>query len=76
MSEPQCVTFPYGTQEWRVNGKLHRDDGPAVVRANGSQEWYRDGQRHREGGPAVIYADGSEEYWEHGERRYPQLKIW
>ena len=31
MSEPQCVTLPDGTQEWRMNGELHRDDGPAVV---------------------------------------------
>ena len=66
MSEPQCETFPDGTKEWKVNGILHREDGPAIVWSDGSQFWYRDDQRHREDGPAVIWANGLEEYWEHG----------
>ena len=29
-----------GTQEWWVNGQLHRLDGPAVIGAYGTQEWW------------------------------------
>ena len=32
-----------GTKEWYRDGKLHREDGPAVERSNGTKEWYRDG---------------------------------
>jgi hypothetical protein len=37
------------------NGKLHREDGPAVEYADGSKKWYLNGKLHREGGPAVEY---------------------
>ena len=29
-----------GIKEWRLNGKLHREDGPARVWSNGTKEWY------------------------------------
>lgn len=41
------------------NGKLHRQNGPAIEYADGTRQWYRDGKRHRENGPAVEYADGT-----------------
>jgi antitoxin component YwqK of YwqJK toxin-antitoxin module len=44
------------------NGKLHREDGPAVEYENGDKYWYIDGELHREDGPAVINANGSL-YW-------------
>ena len=47
-----------GDQRWYQNGKLHREDGPAVIRTCGSEYWYRRGQQHRDGGPAVKYVDG------------------
>ena len=68
MLKPQCATLPDGSKEWRVNGVLHRDDGPAVILANGTQEWRVNGKLHREDGPAVMRADGTEEYWEHYRR--------
>lgn len=48
--------------EYRLNGKLHRDDGPAVKWNNGDYEWYNNGQRHRIGAPACVWNDteGSE----------------
>jgi hypothetical protein len=49
--------------EWRLNGKLHREDGPAVEWADGAKEWYLDGKLHREGGPALEGFSGHEEYW-------------
>ena len=51
-----------GTKEWRQNGKLHREDGPASEYANGTKYWYRNGKLHREDGPAIEYADGAK-YW-------------
>jgi len=48
-----------GSQNWRLNWKLHRTDGPAAIRADGSQSWWRNGKLYREDGPAVIDADES-----------------
>ena len=28
-----------GDREWWINGKLHREDGPACEYANGSKVW-------------------------------------
>ena len=52
-----------GSMEWWQNGKLHREDGPAIVWGNGGKEWWQNGLRHRIGGPAVIRSDGSKEWW-------------
>jgi hypothetical protein len=29
---------------WYRNGKVHREDGPAVVNSDGSKEWYQNGE--------------------------------
>lgn len=46
---------------WYRNGALHRDDGPAIVRAlpvgDRDEYWYRDGLLHRDDGPARLLAD-------------------
>ncbi len=42
------------------NNRLHRSQGPAVLRNSGGKEWYRYGQRHRTTGPAVL---GVDEMW-------------
>ena len=53
----------YGDIEWRnSSGRLHREDGPAVERANGYRAWYINGRLHREGGPAVEYTN-RDKYW-------------
>lgn len=44
---------------------LHRNDAPAVIRANGDMEWWVNGQIHRDDAPAVIYADGTEKWYRH-----------
>ena len=63
MSEkPTCSTNSNGTMQWHLNGKLHREDGPAVEWANGDKEWCLNGKLHREDGPASEWADGSK-YW-------------
>ena len=53
---------------YKVKGKLHREDGPAVIYPNGTKRWHINGKLHRTDGPAVEYATGEEEYWINGER--------
>jgi hypothetical protein len=53
-----AIRVPDGRREWRLNGKLHREDGPAVEWADGRREWWLHGERHREDGPALEWADG------------------
>ena len=52
-----------GTQSWRLNGNLHREDGPAIITSTGNQEWWVTGKLHREDGPAVVWVDGHQEWW-------------
>lgn len=55
------TTLSNGTQEWRMYKKLHRDDGPAVIRSDHTQIWYRRGEMHRDNDePAYIGSDGKQ----------------
>lgn len=64
-----AIEWASGTQEWYLNGKRHREGGPAVTHhPNGAVEYWVDGKRHREDGPACIWADGTEEYWVNNEK--------
>ncbi len=58
----RCI---YGRQEWRLNGKLHRNHGLAIIWPDGDQKWYQNGNLHRNGGPAVI-KNGKQEWYQHG----------
>jgi hypothetical protein len=52
-----------GLKEWFLpNGKLHREDGPAVEYPDGSKAWFLNGKRYREDGPIIEYSDGTK-YW-------------
>jgi hypothetical protein len=44
MNKPECKTLPDGTKNWLLNGKLHREDGPAVEWFNGIKQWYLNGK--------------------------------
>jgi hypothetical protein len=37
-----------GDKEWYLNGKRHREDGPAVEWANGDKEWYLNDKKYTE----------------------------
>lgn len=52
-------------EHWRRNGKLHRDDGPALIYSGGEQIYYKNGFVHREDGPAKINfgEDKVNEWW-------------
>ena len=60
--EYKVIVNSHGDQYWYLNGKYHREDGPAVIGANGYQYWYLNDQLHREDGPAIIHANG-DQYW-------------
>lgn len=61
--EPQMEVAEDGTRVWHLDGQLHREDGPAVERADGHHEWWVNGQLHRTDGPAVEYATGYREWY-------------
>ena len=42
--QPQFEVHPNGNKEWRLNGKWHREDGPAIERANGDKQWWLHGE--------------------------------
>ena len=45
--QPTMKVDAEGTKFWRLpNGKLHREDGPAVEYANGDKEWYVNDKRY------------------------------
>jgi hypothetical protein len=51
-----------GTKKWMVDGKFHREDGPAVEWEDGTKEWVINNQLHRTAGPAVEWASGRNEW--------------
>ena len=58
-----------GVKGWHnADGKLHRDDGPAIEHPNGYKAWYIDGNLHRTDGPAVVCARGSKEWFINGKQ--------
>ena len=62
MTEYTVKVDANGTEEWYLDGKRHRKDGPAVENSNGYKAWHLDGKFHREDGPAIIYPNG-DKYW-------------
>ena len=62
----EVEVYPNGDREWYLNGKLHREDGPATERSNGDNNWYLNGKRHREDGPAVEWASGYKAWYLNG----------
>lgn len=58
-----------GTTKWYKPGTdiRHREDEPALERADGSKAWYQEGLRHRQDGPAFEWADGLKVWYKEGE---------
>jgi hypothetical protein len=54
--QPICEVNEYGTKRWFLNGKPHREDGPAIEYPDGSKFWYLNGKYHREDGPAIEWS--------------------
>lgn len=60
MSEcSSCYMAESGTIIWKNSlGQIHKDDGPAIERADGSKAWFINGELQRIGGPAVELSNG------------------
>ena len=65
MKEYDVIVYNTKT-EWRFNGILHREDGPAIEYIDGGKMWYVNGVKHRDGGPAVVWYNGTKEWWFNG----------
>lgn len=57
-----CVQNSFGDKE----GKLHRDDGPAVEDADGHKFWYKENKLHRDDGPVIEWSDGEKNWYKEG----------
>lgn len=49
-----------------LDGKLHREDGPAIEFKDGHKIWYLHEKPHRIDGPAVEGLNGINEWWING----------
>jgi antitoxin component YwqK of YwqJK toxin-antitoxin module len=58
----EVKVYADGSKYWYLNGKLHREDGPAIEYSDGYKAWYLNGKLHREDGPAVEYSNG-DKFW-------------
>ena len=73
--QPECKVGEWGDKEWWLNGKRHREDGPAIETTHGNKEWFLNGEYHREDGPAVERWDGSRYWFLHGEGIHPEQLV-
>ena len=78
MNKPKCEILPDGTKEWYLNGKLHREDGPAIEYPDAHKEWCLNDKLHREDGPAIEWSDGSKSWYLNGKGTHPEklVDIW
>lgn len=62
-----AVIYPDGKREYYKYGRMHRDNGPAMITANGDQYWYHEGLQHRDVDlPAVICVGGGKIWYQYG----------
>ena len=52
-----------GDKFYLKDGKLHREDGPAIEFVCGDCAWYQNGVPHREDGPAIDCGGDIKLYW-------------
>ena len=62
----EVKVYANGSKYWYLDGKRHREDGPAIEYASGSKEWYLNDKLHREDGPACEYPDGDKLWYLNG----------
>ena len=68
MIKYEVEVYANGSKFWYLNGKRHREDGPAIEVADGSKYWFLNDNRHREDGPAVVQDDGTKFWYLNGKR--------
>ena len=75
MNKPECKILPNGTKQWWLNGKCHREGGPAYEGANGAKEWFLNGKYHREDGPAVECPNGYKAWYLNDKKVHPETLV-
>jgi hypothetical protein len=60
-----------GSRHWYLNGKKHREDGPAFENINGPKAWWVNGKLHRVDGPAIENSNG-DKHWYLNDKKYSQ----
>ena len=66
MIEYTVKVYDDGVKHWCLNGRIHREDGPAVEWDDGEKYWYLNGKLHREDGPAIEWDDGTKLWYLNG----------
>ena len=66
IDEENKIQYRNGNKYWFLNGKRHREDGPAIEWASGNKHWYLNGEYHRADGPAIERSGGDKSWWLHG----------
>lgn len=74
MSQPELKIEQDGSKFWYLNGKYHREDGPAVEDSNGTKGWFLNGEYHREDGPAIEYPNGIK-WWYLNDKEVPWQEV-
>ena len=75
-NKPTCEIDAYGNKRWYVDGKIHREDGPAIILHTGTEIWCFDGEYHRLDGPAYIWVNSTPEWWFNGYYVDDMIKSW
>ena len=68
MIEYTVKVWDHGSKSRFLNGKYHREGGPAIEYDDGTKKWYLNGKPHREDGPAGEYANGDKSWWLKGKK--------
>jgi hypothetical protein len=79
MIEYTVKVYDTRSKYWYLDGKLHREDGPAIEWSDGDKSWYLNGELHREDGPAVEWSDGTKSWYLNGKRHRedgPAVEDW
>lgn len=63
------LQLPDGTNIYITDGRLHREDGPALQTSDGTSYYFIDEALHRDNGPAISSTDPLHCHWyKHGVR--------
>ena len=60
--EYEVITYD-GKVYWVLNGKYHREKGPAYYECDGYKTWCQNELYHRLDGPAEIGSHGTKRWW-------------
>ena len=70
----------FGTTLYKdAQGRLHREDGPAIIWPDGSKFYHIRGKRHREDGPAEEFANGTKGWLKNDKYHRedgPAIEVW